>query len=187
MNYQFLEKKIERCAICSIKTEVEANVKYGSMYGYGGNTIMVCGIAPSYIRGSSSKYTISTDHSNYTAGILFNMFDEIKWPVKKTYFTNLVKCSLPDNRKPNNQELEACFNYWFVQELFLVNPVAIICLGNFVYEYLQIKEWNIPIELYKVYHFSYISRRKDVYNEWKMEWIRIGKEIRELTGFGRSR
>ncbi len=44
------------------------------------------------------------------------------------YFTNIVRCRPPDNRKPTAEEIKACQPY-LIDELRLIKPKIIICAG----------------------------------------------------------
>ena len=44
------------------------------------------------------------------------------------YFTNVVRCRPPDNRKPSAEEIKACKPY-LIDELRLLEPKIIICAG----------------------------------------------------------
>ncbi len=44
------------------------------------------------------------------------------------YFTNIVRCQPPDNRKPTAEEIKACQPY-LIDELRLIKPKIIICAG----------------------------------------------------------
>ncbi len=179
MYYKSLEEKIEKCNLCNLKSSVEANVQYGPMYGYGGNSVIICGLAPSYRRASESKYTLTRDHSKGTAGVLFKALDEVKWPTEKTYFTNLIKCSLPENRYPLENEIDTCFKTWFLQEFFLVNPFAIVALGRYTFDYLK-NNMFVEVPLFKINHFSYILRNQGEYGNWINVWKEIGHQIKEV-------
>jgi len=179
MYYKKLEEGIEKCNLCQLKKIVETNSKYGPMYGYGGDSVIICGLAPSYKRADNSKYTLSRDHKKGTAGTLFEALDEAKWPIEKTYFTNILKCSTPENRLPNENEVDICFSTWFSQELFLVNPFAIVAMGKYVEEYLNsVLKDSIPI--FGINHFAYISRNRSKYGEWTKEWKETGCQIKNI-------
>lgn len=165
MYYKDLEKKIEDCQQCDIKTTVEINKKFGSTFGYGGKYFMICGLAPSYKR-NEIKYPLSLECKGGTGGLLFKALDEVKWPIDQTYFTNIIKCSLPDNRIPEEIEINNCFNTFFKQELLLVNPFVIVALGKKVYEFLKINLDQFEYPVYGIKHFSYISRNPNEYNTW---------------------
>ena len=44
------------------------------------------------------------------------------------YFTNVVRCRPPENRKPTTEEIKACKAY-LIDELRLIEPKIIICAG----------------------------------------------------------
>jgi len=45
------------------------------------------------------------------------------------YIANTVKCRPPENRKPSNQEKEACYGY-LEKQIELVNPKIIVLVGS---------------------------------------------------------
>ena len=47
---------------------------------------------------------------------------------RSVYFTNVVRCRPPNNRKPSAEEIKACKPY-LIDELRLVKPKIIICAG----------------------------------------------------------
>ncbi len=174
MYYRKIENKINGCDLCNFSKE-EVNKELGATYGYGGQHVMIVGLAPSYKRNKDFKYPLSKEYDNFTAGILFKALEEISWPIDKTYFTNIIKCSTSsNNRIPDFNELDICYNTFFLQELFLINPLGIICLGNFVFEYLKSKGLQ---NIFHIKHHSYISRNISKYNDWKLDWTNILYEI----------
>ena len=46
------------------------------------------------------------------------------------FMTNLVKCMLPKNRKPNVDEIEACKQF-LNEEISIINPEVIVPLGSY--------------------------------------------------------
>jgi DNA polymerase len=50
-------------------------------------------------------------------------------PETDVYVCNIVKCRPPENRRPEPEEMAACFPYLH-EQLALVNPRAIVALGN---------------------------------------------------------
>lgn len=51
------------------------------------------------------------------------------------YMTNLLKCRLPQNRRPKQKEIEACSPY-LMREISIVGPKLIIPLGYFATKFL---------------------------------------------------
>ncbi len=58
---------------------------------------------------------------------LLKMLQAVKLD-SNVYFTNLVRCRPPDNRKPTAEEIKACKPY-LIDELRLIEPKIIICAG----------------------------------------------------------
>jgi len=48
--------------------------------------------------------------------------------IKDYTILNIIKCRPPENRKPTTEEIEAC-KPWLEQQLELLNPKIIVCLG----------------------------------------------------------
>ena len=113
------------------------------------------------------------DDSRYPAFQLGKVLKTIKWPTEETYVTNLIKCSLLDNRKPTEQDLNTCFKLYFLQELMYIMPRVIICLGDIVYSTLNEKLESKYFPMEKVFHHSYIHRNQDKFSEWKGQWEKI--------------
>lgn len=54
---------------------------------------------------------------------------------KEVYMTNLVKCMLPNYRKPKQDEIEAC-SYYLDKEMELINPKILAPLGYYAVKYI---------------------------------------------------
>ena len=62
----------------------------------------------------------------------------------KLYISNLIKCNLPQNRKPKMAEIEACHQY-LDQELEIIKPEFIVTLGFYAGRYtLEKFKWDVP-------------------------------------------
>ena len=64
---------------------------------------------------------------------------------KKVYIANIVKCRPPHNRDPYEEEQEACFGY-LMQQIALVQPQIIVCLGRISAKKLINPEYRITRE-----------------------------------------
>lgn len=58
------------------------------------------------------------------------------------YIANICKCRPKNNRTPNEDEAEKCINY-LRNQVALVKPKIIICLGSTAMKYILGKEWKI--------------------------------------------
>ena len=54
---------------------------------------------------------------------------------EEIYMTNLIKCHLPHNRRPKQEEIEACSS-WLEKEIALIKPEFLVPLGFFATKYL---------------------------------------------------
>ncbi len=60
--------------------------------------------------------------------VLNRLLRDVGFSREEVYMTNLLKCFLPNCRKPRNDEIEACRIY-LDQEIALVNPWLLVPLG----------------------------------------------------------
>ena len=67
--------------------------------------------------------------------IFYKLLHEAGIPEDKIYMTNLIKCNLPKDRRPKQQEIEACSIY-LEQEITRVDPELLIPLGYYAAKYL---------------------------------------------------
>jgi DNA polymerase len=87
------------------------------------------------------------------------------------YITNVVKCRPPNNRKPNDDEINICKPY-LLNEINIIKPNLIVFVGRTaesVKDYL-----NFQNTLF-IYHPSY-ALRKGKAKEWINEVLTILKE-----------
>ena len=61
--------------------------------------------------------------------LLDDMLKMIDLDRSRVYIANIVKCRPPHNRDPQPEEREAC-SPWLRQQIDIVNPKIIICLGR---------------------------------------------------------
>jgi len=53
----------------------------------------------------------------------------IEFPRERVFICNVVKCRPPDNRKPQQDEIDACVPYLY-RQLDLIRPKVILAMGN---------------------------------------------------------
>lgn len=87
----------------------------------------------------------------------------------RVYITNIVKCRPPDNRKPEDDEVQACTAAYLEKQLALLNPLLICTLGATALEYFtgkskmgeahgRMTKTNGGIALLPTYHPAAIFR-----------------------------
>lgn len=59
------------------------------------------------------------------------------------YITNLIKCRLPGNRRPKQDEIDACARF-LDREIALIAPEVIVPLGYYAARYV-LKKYNAPM------------------------------------------
>jgi DNA polymerase len=69
------------------------------------------------------------------------------------YMTNLVKCMLPKNRKPKQDEINLCSQY-LDEEIELINPTVMAPLGHYATTYL-FQKYDLPVPLKPEFHRVY--------------------------------
>ena len=69
------------------------------------------------------------------------------------YIANIVKCRPPQNRDPLNTEQDACIPY-LMEQIALVQPKIIICLGRVAAQRLIKEDFKITQEHGQWFHFG---------------------------------
>jgi len=72
---------------------------------------------------------------------------------EEIYMTNLIKCHLPHNRRPKQEEIEACSN-WLEKEIALIKPEFLVPLGFFATKYLFVRN-DLKLPEKKNFHSIY--------------------------------
>lgn len=101
---------------------------------------------------------------------------------KDVYICNVIKCRPPNNRNPDNEEINNCKNYLYNQ-INMVSPTIIIALGRFATQALlednlfSINKLRLKKNFYKnipvvvTYHPAYLLRnvnaKKDAWQDLK--------------------
>ncbi|OGU19476.1 MAG: uracil-DNA glycosylase [Gemmatimonadetes bacterium RIFCSPLOWO2_12_FULL_68_9] len=61
--------------------------------------------------------------------LLTEILAAIEFPRERVFICNVVKCRPPDNRKPQQDEIDACVPYLY-RQLDLIRPKVILAMGN---------------------------------------------------------
>jgi len=83
---------------------------------------------------------------------------------EELYMTNLVKCMLPKNRKPKQDEIDMCSHY-LDEEIVLTNPEILVPLGHYATTCV-FKKYDLPVpskqEFYTVYGMLFLSGKRKI-------------------------
>ena len=60
---------------------------------------------------------------------LNRVLEKIGWSRSDIYITNVCKCRPPGNRKPLPKEMQTCLNVFLKNEIKIIQPKVICCLG----------------------------------------------------------
>lgn len=62
--------------------------------------------------------------------LLDSLLDEVGIPRETVYIANVLKCRPPNNRDPQQDEIDACKGY-LREQIRLIRPLVVVTLGNF--------------------------------------------------------
>ena len=122
--------------------------------------------------------------------LLDDMLKMIDLDRSRVYIANIVKCRPPHNRDPQPEEREAC-SPWLRQQIDIVDPKIIICLGRIAATSLISEDFRITKEhgqwfyygsrkIMATYHPSALLRDVDKRPEAFMDLRELRKEIRSI-------
>jgi len=131
---------------------------YGKLRGYGRGRFMFVAQNPSRFRIPH----IITPCDGGVSRVLLLLFKGLGFKDEDIFFTNLVKCSTPDNRRPSDKEVEACTEAWLQEELKIIRPTLIIPVGkparlHFNGEVGRKTEYD-RTDVFSILHPSYVFR-----------------------------
>ncbi len=117
LNYQ-----IRACKMCRLsETRQHALVGEGNINA----KIMFVALSPGTKENIQNRMFIGP-----SGGVFDKLIQTASINRKMIFMTNLVKCMLPKNRKPNWDEIEAC-NTYLKEEIAIVQPNVIVPLGYY--------------------------------------------------------
>jgi DNA polymerase len=170
-----LFKKIKKCERCSdlVKSRYQATTGYGNAKV----PVVFVGLAPTE-RGhnvSGIPFT-SIDGSLIPSGKVFiSALKSLGYNPEDIYFTELVKCHPPKNRKPTQKEIMNCESY-LLKEIAILKPKVIVPLGRDVANYFTKRGWKNKI--FTILHPSYVYRFQK-YTEYSEQFARLGELIKK--------
>ncbi len=121
MDLETLKKDCLSCRGCAL-CETRSNVVFG--VGKPNAEVMFIGEGP-----GEQEDKLGEPFVGRAGQLLDDMLEMIDLDRSKVYIANIVKCRPPKNRDPLNIEQEACI-HWLRQQIKLINPRIIVCLGR---------------------------------------------------------
>ncbi len=127
MKLEELNKEIDNCARCGL-AETRNNVLCGE--GNPDARLMLIAQAPGVEENKEGEMFIGP-----SGEVLDELLDNAGVNYEEIYLTNLIKCMLPDYRKPREEEIQSC-SRWLDQEIEIVDPAILVPLGWYSTRYL---------------------------------------------------
>lgn len=149
MNLKKLNQEIEGCKKC-ILNETRNNIVNGE--GNPNADIMLIAQAPGRNEDQESEMFIGP-----SGKILDKLLKNASVKRKELYMTNLLKCKLPDYRKPKQEEIKACSPY-LEKEIEITDPDILVPLG-----------WYSTKYIYNKYNLELPETKSEPFN--KLKWI----------------
>jgi DNA polymerase len=120
--------------------------------------------------------------------LLTEIIKAMKLTREQVYITNVVKCRPPENRNPEQDEMEACRPY-LQKQIALINPRVIVTLGRYAVQSTLQKPVPISsvrgmwqslggIKVMPTFHPAYLLRnpsaKKEVWSDMKKVMAELG-------------
>jgi DNA polymerase len=121
-NLATLGAQAAECKLCQQLATQRTNVVFGE--GSVSARIVFFGEAPDAVDDQSGR-----PFTGKAGALLDKIITAMKLKREETYLLNTINCRPPSNRPPNQLELERCAPF-FVQQLEIVRPEMIVCLGQ---------------------------------------------------------
>jgi uracil-DNA glycosylase family 4 len=130
-----LNNTIKRCTKCRLnKTRIHAICGEGNLDA----KIMLVAQAPGIKEDEVGKMFIGP------SGIVLDDLLEFNNVQRENlYITNLIKCMLPNYRKPKQDEIDICSEY-LDEEIKLIDPTVLVPLGHYSTKYI-LEKYNLEI------------------------------------------
>lgn len=167
---EILRRKVEVCTNCMLHT-YRKNIVFGE--GNINAKLMFIGEGPGEEEDKTGRPFVGA-----AGQLLTKMIEAMGLKRDDVYIANIVKCRPPNNRNPYEDEASKCIIY-LKEQIELIKPTYIICLGSVASKYLFSEEIKITKErgswrLYNgvnvmlTYHPSFLLRSPEKKREtWK--------------------
>lgn len=127
MKIDEVNKQIKECKRCGLfQTRMNAICGEGNLNA----KIMLIAQAPGEKEDKAGRMFVGP-----SGKVLEELLNRAEIKRDEIYMTNLIKCMLPEYRKPKQDEIEAC-SYYLEEEIKLVNPEILVPLGYYATYYI---------------------------------------------------
>jgi len=140
-----LNKKIKNCTKCRL-FETRKHVLCGE--GNLDAKLMLVAQAPGEKENEEGRMFIGP-----SGKILDDLLESNNVQRNELYMTNLIKCMLPNYRKPKQDDIDICSKY-LDEEIELIDPTVLVPLGHYATKYL-LEKYDIEIPSKKYFYRLY--------------------------------
>ncbi|MCK4312653.1 MAG: uracil-DNA glycosylase, partial [Candidatus Cloacimonetes bacterium] len=153
MKISELYKRIKKCNKCGLyETRINALCGEGNLKA----KLMLIAQAPGENEDKQGRMFIGP-----SGKILDELLENAQINRKEIYMTNLIKCTLPKNRKPKQDEIQTCSEY-LNKEIILIEPEVIVPLGYHAMRYI-FQKFGIDLNSSKVFGKFYYAQEKKIF------------------------
>ena len=124
-------KDCRNCKLCSNRT----NIVFG--VGNTNSNVMFIGEGP-----GADEDAQGIPFVGKAGKLMDNAFDIVGINREEIYIANIVKCRPPNNRDPQDDEIDACINY-LRNQVMIIKPRIIVLLGRIALHNILGKEYKI--------------------------------------------
>ncbi len=120
-------KNLKKCKLCELyKTRLNVLAGEGNINA----DIMLIAQAPGELEDKENRMFIGP-----SGKMLDTLLQNAQISRNEIYITNLIKCNLPQNRRPKQREIKACSKY-LEMEIAEIDPKILVPLGYYATKYL---------------------------------------------------
>ena len=181
---QVLQNEVAACTRC----DKLARSRTQTVFGVGDPNCRLCfvGEAPGADEDRQGEPFVGA-----AGQLLTRIIEACKLTREQVYILNVLKCRPPNNRNPNGDEIENCWNF-ATKQLDILQPEFICCLGSFAARTLLQTDQSVgrmrqkffqyrDSKVIVTYHPSYLLRtpsaKRQVWDDMKMLMNEMGVEL----------
>lgn len=169
-----IQEDAEACTKCELhKTKIKSVFSRGNPL----SQIMFIGEAPGHDESVAGLPFVGLSGKLLDKAIIELGFN----PETDIYVCNIIKCRPPGNRKPTQEEADACINY-LEKQISICNPKVILTLGNTATENLINTTFGVTkihgkvfkrinAKVIPIYHPSFVLRNGGSQSEMYLEFL----------------
>lgn len=186
---EVIADKVSKCTRCPVLVENRTKTVFG--VGNPMSKVVFFGEAPGADEDRTGEPFVGR-----AGQLLDKIIEACTWKREDVYIMNVIKCRPPDNRKPEDDEIENCSEYR-QHQFDIIRPQYIVCLGATAAQALLGKQWSIGklrgklhewngIKVLATYHPAYLLRnpdaKRDVWIDMQILLKEMGVELPKRGG-----